>query len=131
MRILVVEDDKAVASFVRKGLESEQYAVDVTGNGEDAQSLFGEADFDLVILDLVLPKIDGLEVLKHIRRRKPSPPVLILSGRARVEDRVKGLDLGRTITSPSRSRLASFPHEFGPYLDDLRILLVSCCESSS
>jgi DNA-binding response OmpR family regulator len=94
MRILVVEDDKAVASFVRKGLESEQYAVDVTGNGEDAQSLFGEADFDLVILDLVLPKIDGLEVLKHIRRRKPSPPVLILSGRARVEDRVKGLDLG-------------------------------------
>jgi DNA-binding response OmpR family regulator len=94
MRILVVEDDKAVASFVRKGLESEQYAVDVTWNGEDAQSLFGEANFDLVILDLVLPKIDGLEVLKHIRSRKPSPPVLILSGRARVEDRVKGLDLG-------------------------------------
>ena len=73
MRILVVEDDKAVASFVRKGLESEQYAVDVTWNGEDAQSLFGGTNFDLVILDLVLPKIDGLEVLKHIRSRKPSP----------------------------------------------------------
>jgi DNA-binding response OmpR family regulator len=68
--------------------------VDVTWDGEDAQSLVGEASFDLVILDLLLPKIDGLEVLKHIRSRKPSLPVLILSGRARVEDRVKGLDLG-------------------------------------
>jgi DNA-binding response OmpR family regulator len=94
MRILVVEDDKAVASFLKKGLESEQYAVDVTGDGEDAQSLVGEANFDLIILDLVLPKIDGLDVLKHIRSRKSSLPVLILSGRARVEDRVKGLDLG-------------------------------------
>jgi DNA-binding response OmpR family regulator len=94
MRILIIEDDKAVASFVKKGLESEQYAVDVTWDGEDAQLLVGEASFDLVILDLILPKIDGLEVLKHIRSRKPSLPVLILSGRARVEDRVKGLDLG-------------------------------------
>jgi len=94
MRILVVEDDKPVASFVKKGLESEQYAVDLAWDGEDAQSLVGEVNFDLVILDLVLPKMDGLEVLKHIRCRKPSPPVLILSGRARVEDRVKGLDLG-------------------------------------
>jgi DNA-binding response OmpR family regulator len=94
MRILVVEDDKPVASFVKKGLESEQYAVDLAWNGEDAQTLVGEANFDLVILDLVLPKIDGLEVLKQIRRRKPPPLVLILSGRARVEDRVKGLDLG-------------------------------------
>jgi len=94
MRILIVEDDKAIASFVRKGLESEQYAVDVTGDGEDAQSLVSEADFDLVILDLWLPKVDGMEVLKRIRSRKTSPPVLILSGRARVEDRVKGLDMG-------------------------------------
>ena len=94
MRILLVEDDKPVASFVKKGLESEQYAVDLAWDGEDAQSLVSEANFDLVILDLILPKVDGLEVLKHIRSRKPSPPVLILSGRAGVEDRVKGLDLG-------------------------------------
>jgi len=94
MRILVVEDDKAVASFVKRGLESEQYAVDVAGDGEEAQVLIEAASFDLIILDLVLPKVDGLEVLKQIRSRKPSPPVLILSGRARVEDRVKGLDLG-------------------------------------
>jgi DNA-binding response OmpR family regulator len=83
-----------VASFVKKGLESEQYAVDWAWDGEGAETLVGEANFDLVILDLVLPKIDGLEVLKYIRSRRPSPMVLILSGRARVEDRVKGLDLG-------------------------------------
>ena len=94
MRILVVEDDKAVASFVKRGLESEQYAVDVAADGEEAQALVEAASFDLIILDLVLPKVDGLDVLKYIRKRKPSPPVLILSGRARVEDRVKGLDLG-------------------------------------
>ncbi|MGD0124989.1 MAG: response regulator transcription factor [Terriglobia bacterium] len=94
MRILVVEDDKAVASFVKRGLESEQYAVDVAGDGEEAQVLIEAASFDLIILDLVLPKVDGLDVLKHIRGRKTSPPVLILSGRARVEDRVKGLDSG-------------------------------------
>ena len=94
MRILVVEDDIAVASFVKRGLESEQYAVDVAADGEDAQTLIEAANFDLIILDLGLPKVDGLDVLKHIRNRRPSPPVLILSGRARVEDRVKGLDLG-------------------------------------
>jgi DNA-binding response OmpR family regulator len=94
MRILVVEDDKPVASFVKQGLESDHYAVDVAWNGEQAQSLVDETDFDLVILDLVLPKLDGFEVLSHIRTQKPSLPVMILSGRAAVEDRVKGLDLG-------------------------------------
>jgi DNA-binding response OmpR family regulator len=94
MRILIVEDDKPVASFVKQGLESDQYAVDVAWTGEQAQSLVDEADFDLVILDLVLPKLDGYQVLNHIRTRKPSLPVMILSCRASVEDRVKGLDLG-------------------------------------
>ena len=94
MRILVVEDDQGVASFLMEGLESDQYAVDVARDGEQAESLLGEADFDLVILDLVLPKVDGFEVPNHIRAQKPSLPVLILSGRASVEDRVRGLDLG-------------------------------------
>jgi putative two-component system response regulator len=94
MRILVVEDDESVASLVRQGLESDQYAVVVACDGEQAQSLVDEADFDLVILDLVLPKVDGFEVLNHIRSHKPFLPVLIMSGWASVGDRVKGLDLG-------------------------------------
>lgn len=94
MRILVVEDDRAVAGFLKEGLESDQYAVDLAQDGEQAQSRVDEANFDLVILDLVLPKLDGFHVLNHIRAQKPLLPVLVLSGRARVEDRVKGLDLG-------------------------------------
>ena len=94
MRVLVAEDDKPVANFVRKGLEAEQYAVDVAADGDDAQYMAEEFDYDLVILDLGLPRLDGLEVLKRLRARKSFLPVLILTGRTRVEDRVKGLDLG-------------------------------------
>jgi len=94
MRILLVEDDGPVARFVQRGLESEHYAVDLSLDGENAQMAVEANDFDLVVLDLGLPKIDGWEVLQHIRMKKPSVPVLILSGRAQVEDRVKGLDLG-------------------------------------
>jgi two-component system OmpR family response regulator len=94
MRILVVEDNPAVAGFLKEGLESDQYAVDLARDGEQAQSRVDEADFDLVILDLILPKRDGFQVLNHIRTQKRSLPVLILSARGAVEDRVKGLDLG-------------------------------------
>jgi DNA-binding response OmpR family regulator len=94
MHILVVEDDQAVASFLKEGLESDQYAVDLARDGEQAQMLVDEADFDLVILDLLLPKFDGFQVLNHIRTQKRSLPVLILSVRGGVEDRIKGLDLG-------------------------------------
>jgi DNA-binding response OmpR family regulator len=94
MRVLVVEDEKGVASFVKKGLESEHYAVDVAAEGEEARFMAEEFDYDLLILDLNLPGVDGLEVLKQIRTKKPSLPVLVLTARSRVEDRVKGLDRG-------------------------------------
>jgi two-component system response regulator TctD len=94
MRILLVEDEKPVARLVKRGLESDKHAVDVAYDGEQAQTLVDEADFDLVILDLALPKADGFEVLNHLRTKKPSLPVLIMSGWAEVEDRMKGLDLG-------------------------------------
>jgi len=94
MRILIAEDDKPVASFVQKGLEAEQYAVDVAQDGDEAQFMVGQFDYDVAVLDLTLPRVDGLDVLKHIRETKPALPVLILTGRNRVEDRVKGLDLG-------------------------------------
>jgi two-component system, OmpR family, copper resistance phosphate regulon response regulator CusR len=94
MRILIAEDDPALASFVKKGLEAEHYAVDVSGDGEQARSLAGELDFDLVVLDLNLPRLDGVSLLRQVRTRKPSMPILILTGRTRVEDRVQCLDLG-------------------------------------
>jgi DNA-binding response OmpR family regulator len=94
MRILIAEDDSALASFVKKGLEAEHYAVDICGDGEQARALAGEFDFDLVILDLNLPRLDGVSLLRQVRTRKPTMPILILTGRTRVEDRVQCLDLG-------------------------------------
>jgi DNA-binding response OmpR family regulator len=94
MRILIAEDDPALASFVKKGLEAEHYAVDISGDGEQARALAGEFDFDLVVLDLNLPRLDGVSLLRQVRTRKPSMPILVLTGRTRVEDRVQCLDLG-------------------------------------
>src|SRR5258707_10377733 len=94
MRILVAEDDTALSSFVKKGLEAEHYAVDVSADGEQARAMAGELDFDLVVLDLNLPRLDGIAILRHLRTRKPSMPILVLTGRNRVEDRVQCLDLG-------------------------------------
>src|SRR5271169_434847 len=94
MRILVVEDDSSLASFLRKGLEAEHYAVDVATDGEQARQMALESDYDLLILDLNLPKMDGIAVLHAIRPNKPSLPVLVLTGRSRLEDRVQSLDSG-------------------------------------
>jgi DNA-binding response OmpR family regulator len=94
MRILVVEDDAPLASFVRKGLEAEHYAVDVAGDGELARQMALESDYDLVVLDLNLPKLDGIGVLNSVRPKKPSLPVLVLTARSRIEDRVQSLDTG-------------------------------------
>src|SRR5438132_8317756 len=94
MRILVAEDDPALGSFVRKGLEAEHYAVDVSADGEQARAMAGELDFDLVVFDINLPRLDGVSILRFLRTRKPSMPILVLTGRTRVEDRVQCLDLG-------------------------------------
>src|SRR2546430_16308858 len=94
MRVLIAEDDPALASFVRKGLEAEHYAVDVTTDGEQARAMAGELDYDLLMLDLNLPRVDGVTILRHLRTRKPSLPILVLTSRNRVEDRVQCLDLG-------------------------------------
>lgn len=94
MRVLVAEDDSALADFLRKGLEAERYAVDVAKDGEEAQYMAENYDYDLVILDLNLPRIHGFEILKHLRAKKKDLPVLVLTGRDAVGDRVKGLDLG-------------------------------------
>jgi two-component system copper resistance phosphate regulon response regulator CusR len=94
MRILIVEDDAALSSFVRKGLEAEHYAVDATTDGERGRAMALEVDYDLLVLDLNLPGVDGISLLKSLRQRKPSVPVMILTARSRVEDRVLCLDTG-------------------------------------
>lgn len=94
MRILVAEDDRSVASFLKKGLEAEHYAVDVVLDGQQALEMVDTYEYDLLVLDLVLPRLHGLQVLKHVRARKQPLPVLVLTGRSRVEERVEGLDLG-------------------------------------
>ena len=94
MRILIAEDDAALASFVRKGLEAEHHAVDVSADGEQTRAMAAELNFDLVVLDLSLPHLDGVSILRFLRTRKPSLPILVLTGRNKIEDRVQCLDLG-------------------------------------
>src|SRR5271169_2482067 len=93
-RILIAEDDGALAKFVSQGLEAEHYSVDVFSDGEQARTAADETDYDVVILDLNLPKLDGVNVLRYLRLKKPSLPVLVLTQRTRVEDRVQCLDTG-------------------------------------
>jgi DNA-binding response OmpR family regulator len=94
MRILIAEDDEALAKFVRQGLEGEHYTVDVFPDGEQARAAASETEYDMVILDLNLPKLDGIAVLRQLRLKRPSLPVLVLTQRTRVEDRVQSLDTG-------------------------------------
>jgi len=91
---MLAEDDKALAGFVRKGLEAESYAVDVSADGEQARGLASELDYDLVVLDLNLPRLDGVSILRHVRGKKPGLPILVLTARGRVDERVQCLDLG-------------------------------------
>jgi DNA-binding response OmpR family regulator len=94
MRILVVEDEKKVAGFLAQGLEAEHYAVEIARDGEEALARVASSEFDLVILDIMLPKRDGLAVLREIRARGLDLPVLLLTARDAVSDKVSGLDLG-------------------------------------
>src|ERR1043165_6394865 len=94
VRILVVEDEKRIADFLCRGLEGAGYAVDAAANGATAIEHIHSADYDLVVVDLMLPDMDGLQVLEKIRNRKVGPPVLILSARGGLDDRVRGLEQG-------------------------------------
>jgi DNA-binding response OmpR family regulator len=94
MHILLVEDYAPLARSVGQGLREAGYAVDVATDGEDALAWADTQEYDAIILDLMLPKLDGLSVLERLRRKRKASPVLILTARDRIEDRVKGLDLG-------------------------------------
>lgn len=94
MRVLLADDDSVLSGSIKKGLEGELHVVDLANDGEKARAMAEALDYDLLVLDLNLPKIDGISVLRFIRTRKPTVPILVLTGRSQVEDRVQCLDLG-------------------------------------
>jgi heavy metal response regulator len=94
MRILVVEDEKKVSSFIKRGLEEESYTVETANDGEEGLSQATEKLFDLIVLDWMLPKKDGLTVVKELRAKKIMTPVLMLTAKDSLEDIVAGLDSG-------------------------------------
>lgn len=94
MRVLVVEDERRIADFIGKGLTEQGYAVDIACDGEDALDWADVAEFDVIILDVMLPRRDGIEVCRTLRQRGMRTPILMLTARDAVEDRVRGLDSG-------------------------------------
>ena len=116
MRILVVEDEKKVAGFIKKGLEEETYAVDVAYDGEDGLHLGSGGQYDLIILDIMLPKMDGLEVLLQLRDQGRDIPILLLTAKDAVDDRVAGLNKGA-------DDYLTKPFAFSELLARVRVLL--------
>ena len=94
MRLLIIEDEKKVASFIKKGLEEETYVVDVAYDGEEGLLLAQQGEYDLIILDLMLPIMDGLEVLSRLRTEKNNVPIILLTAKDSVEEKVTGLNKG-------------------------------------
>lgn len=94
MRILIAEDEKKIAEFIRRGLKEEGYAADAANTGPDALRLAEENPYDLLLLDVMLPGMDGVEVCRRLREGGFAAPIMMLTARDRVEDKVKGLDSG-------------------------------------
>lgn len=102
MRVLVVEDDEKIASFIKKGLQEESYSVDVTENGYEAIYMIETNHYDIVLLDLMIHGLNGLEVCKNIRAKNIAVPIMMLTARDELKDKIKGLDSGANdyITKP-------------------------------
>jgi DNA-binding response OmpR family regulator len=94
MRVLVVEDERTIATYVKRGLEEQGYAVDLAFSGTEALEWAEAAPFDLVVLDIMLPELNGLEVCRELRARGQRMPILMLTARDSIDDRVSGLDSG-------------------------------------
>ncbi|MDB6023556.1 MAG: Two component transcriptional regulator, winged helix family, partial [Pedosphaera sp.] len=106
MRVLVVEDEKKTASFIRKALQAESFAVDVSHDGAEALLLASNTPFDAIVLDIMIPGRDGLSVLRQLREQKNRTPVLLLSARGQVDERVEGLNAGADDYLPKPFALA-------------------------
>ena len=119
MRILIVEDERALCDAIARSLRNLAYSVDCCHDGQEALDLLGVEVFDLVVLDLNLPRIDGMTVLRELRKTDCETKVLILSARGEVSDKVAGLDAGATITSPSRFIWTSLRQGFAALPSDV------------
>lgn len=143
MRILVVEDNEALAAGLSKVLKGSGYAVDAVSDGVSADAVIATRSHDLVVLDLTLPEMDGLEVLRGMRGRHDDTPVLVLTARGALDERIRGLDLGADdyLAKPfeveelearirvllrRRAGLGSTTAEYGPLSLDLKARLISC-----
>ncbi|MBW6508548.1 MAG: response regulator transcription factor [Desulfuromonadales bacterium] len=94
MRILVVEDEKKVAGFIKRGLEEEDFSVDLAGDGKEGMSLASNGNYDLILMDVMLPKMDGLSVIKALREKNITTPILCLTAKDSIDDIIDGLDSG-------------------------------------
>lgn len=94
MKVLVIEDEHRIAAYIKKGLELKAYAVDVAYDGEEGFDLASSEEYDVIVLDRMLPKMDGMEMCKQLREGKNHTPILMLTARTEVEDRVEGLECG-------------------------------------
>ena len=116
MRILVIEDEVKIAQFIKRGLKEEGYAVDVANDGEEGQFMLSSNDYDAIILDLMLPKIDGLTLCSTLRKEGNQTPIIMLTAKDTVKDKVKGLDSGADDYLPK-------PFAFEELLARVRVLL--------
>lgn len=116
MRILLVEDEKKVAHFVKRGLKEEGYTVDTAFDGEEGHLLATTNDYDVILLDIMLPKVDGVTLCKKLRTEKNSTPILMLTAKDSVRDKVDGLDAGANDYLPK-------PFAFAELLARIRVLL--------
>jgi heavy metal response regulator len=116
MRVLVVEDEKHIADFIKQGLKEAGYAVDVAYDGEKGYFLAGTEKYDLIVLDIMLPKIDGVTICKNLRKDKITVPILMLTAKGVVDDKVTGLDAGA-------EDYLTKPFAFKEFLARIRVLL--------
>ncbi|WP_428026473.1 response regulator [Arcobacter sp.] len=116
MKILIIEDDVKIVNFLKKGLEEESYSVDYSYNGEEGLYLASVNSYDLILLDIMLPLIDGIEVCKKLRENNINTPIIMLTARDSIEDKIRGLDIGANDYLPK-------PFSFSELLARIRVQL--------
>lgn len=124
MRVLVVEDDFKIASFIKKGLIEESYQVDVADNGNEAISYIQENRYDIILLDIMLPYKNGIEVCKILKTKEITTPIILLTARDKLEDKIDGLDSGA-------NDYLTKPFEFDELLARIRVQLRSTSEANN